>query len=65
MKAFISYSHKDEKYLQKLEIHLAQIKRDNIITSWTDNAILAGDNLSETINKELATSDLFIALLSP
>lgn len=65
MKAFISYSHKDKKYLQKLEIHLAQIKRDNIIQSWTDNKILAGDNLSETINAELSTSDLFIALLSP
>lgn len=65
MKAFISYSHQDEKYLKRLETHLAQIKREGLLESWTDNEINAGENLSEKISEELSGSDLFIALLSP
>lgn len=65
MKAFISYSHEDEKYLKRLETHLVQIKREGVLQSWTDNEIKVGENLSETISDELSNSDLFIALISP
>lgn len=65
MKAFISYSHQDEKYLKRLETHLVQIKREGILQSWTDNEINVGENLSDTISDELSSSDLFIALISP
>lgn len=64
MKAFISYSHEDEKYLKRLETHLVQIKREGILESWTDNEIKVGENLSEIISDELSSSDLFIALIS-
>ena len=65
MKAFISYSHRDEDYLKLLHRHLAQLKRDNLIDAWTDEKILAGDNLNNEISSSLENAQLFIALLSP
>jgi len=65
MKAFISYSHKDENYLTRLKTHLAQIRRDGQLREWTDKDIYAGSQLDATISRELESSQLFIALLSP
>jgi hypothetical protein len=39
---FISYSHQDQTLRQKLENHLANLKRQNIITSWYDGDITSG-----------------------
>lgn len=65
MKAFISYTHTDEKYLKRLQVHLTQMKREALLESWTDNEISAGENLSERIESNLNDSEIFIALLSP
>lgn len=65
MKAFISYSHKDSNYLERLKVHLAQMKRDGLITEWTDEEIHAGGSLNNTISDALTSSKLFLALLSP
>ena len=65
MKAFISYSHKDQQYLDMLEKHLAQIKRDNLLVAWTDHAIEAGGSLNKEITDVLNNSDIFLALISP
>lgn len=65
MKAFISYSHKDENYLERLKVHLAQMKREGIIAEWTDKEIHAGSSLDNEINNALATSEIFLALVSP
>jgi hypothetical protein len=65
MKAFISYSHKDENYLERLKIHLVQMKRDGLINEWTDEEINAGSSLNNVISDALDSSELFLALLSP
>jgi len=65
MKAFISYSHSDEFYLERLHVHLAQLKRDNLVDTWTDQAIMAGGKLEDSISIALNEADIFIALLSP
>lgn len=65
MKAFISYSHKDENYLERLKVHLAQMKREGLIDEWTDKEIHAGSSLGNVINDALVSSELFLALLSP
>lgn len=65
MKAFISYSHKDSKFLERLHTHLTQIKRDGKLTSWTDEIIPAGGAVNDHISNNLETSQIFIALLSP
>jgi hypothetical protein len=63
--AFISYSHADEKALERLHKHLAMLRRDNVISAWYDHAILPGAHLGNTIMAELAKSEVFLALLSP
>lgn len=65
MKAFISYSHKDIDYLEKLKVHLAQIRREGLITEWTDKEITVGANLDNSISSALSSSQLFISLVSP
>lgn len=65
MTAFISYSHADQTHLTNLEKHLAQVKRDGLLDSWTDHAIKPGGNLNIEILQALERSDLFLALVSP
>lgn len=65
MNAFISYSHQDTQILDLLHKHLSQLQRDGIITTWTDQEIIAGGNLTQNINTALNKSNLFIALLTP
>lgn len=65
MKAFISYSHKDEHFLERLKVHLAPMKRDRIIDEWSDVEIPAGSSLNNSIDNALEGSQLFIALVSP
>lgn len=63
--AFISYSHADEKALERLHKHLAMLTRDGSLKAWTDSEILAGDKFSKQIQENLNNSSLFLALLSP
>jgi len=65
MKAFISYSHIDERYVQRLHTHLAQMKRDGLIDTWYDREISAGTNLNQEISRHLKESNVFIAVTSP
>ncbi len=65
MKAFISYSHQDEGYLNLLHRHLAQLRRDNLIQDWTDKRILAGAKFDSQITSSLEDSQLFLGLISP
>lgn len=65
MKAFISYSHADERALERLHKHLAMLRRDELLSAWVDQEILPGSNLNETIRAHLDESDLFLALVSP
>jgi len=39
---FFSYSHEDEELLNRMENHLALLKRQNLIEAWHDRRILAG-----------------------
>ncbi len=64
-KAFISYSHRDERVLERLHVHMAVLKRDGKIASWYDKEILAGGNLDVNISSALSNSDIFLAIVSP
>lgn len=64
-KAFISYSHRDEKALDRLHKHLAMLGREGLIETWYDRNILAGGDIDREVQKALADSELFLALISP
>lgn len=63
--AFISYSHNDERMLTALHKHLSVMKREKVISTWYDRDILAGSRVHREIANALASSDVFLALVSP
>tara|TARA_R100000365_G_C2743090_1_gene71784 strand:- start:757 stop:1719 length:963 start_codon:yes stop_codon:yes gene_type:complete len=65
LKAFISYSHVDEYYVERLQKHLSMLKREGLIQSFYDRDIYVGDPLDEEIERNLAESQIFIAVVSP
>ncbi len=65
MKAFISYSHKDERVLERLHTHLVMLRRDGELNNWYDREILAGGDLDQEISEQLESCCLFLPLISP
>ena len=62
---FISYAHKDEELRQELEKHLAELERQKIVTTWSDEQIRPGEELDNAIQKELERADIILLLVSP
>jgi len=49
MKAFISYSHNDSGMLDMLHKHMIILKREGVVSTWTDREIIAGERLDNSI----------------
>jgi hypothetical protein len=63
-KVFISYSHKDEKWLRRLEVHLRPLVRDSDIDIWDDKRIQPGSNWREEIGKAVESAKVAVLLVS-
>lgn len=64
-KVFISYSHKDEKWLIKLQKHLKVLEKIGIdIEVWSDKNIQAGMKWREEIEDSLYSASVAILLIS-
>lgn len=61
---FISYSHKDKEWLDRLNVHLAPIKRNHSIVIWDDTTLRPGMQWDEEIKKALSSVQAAILLLS-
>ncbi|GJD58075.1 toll/interleukin-1 receptor domain-containing protein [Methylobacterium dankookense] len=64
VRIFVSYCHANAIQQAKLQVHLAQLKRDEVET-WFDGDMEAGDKLNTEISRKLRTADIFVALMSP
>ncbi|MHA6287236.1 toll/interleukin-1 receptor domain-containing protein [Maricaulis sp. CAU 1757] len=64
MRAFLSYAHEDERYKAQILKHLALMKREGLIDVWHDREIRVGQDIGNTIDANLESADLFIALIS-
>ncbi len=64
IEVFISYSHRDQALRQKLDNHLANLKRQNIITSWYDGDIKPGEELLPQIIEHLNKAQIILLLVS-
>ena len=62
---FFSYSHKDEALRDRLEVHLASLRRSGAISTWHDRRITAGDPLGQKIDENLERADIILLLISP
>ncbi len=61
---FMSYSHADEAMRDRLEKHLAMLKREGLIETWHDRRIVPGQPLDPTIMAQIESADVFLFLLS-
>lgn len=62
---FQSYCHADAEYSHRLEIQLAQLKRDGLLEDWSDRHIVPGRSISASIDSALATADIVTFLITP
>jgi formylglycine-generating enzyme required for sulfatase activity len=62
---FISYSHKDRAYLERLWIHLHPLETQYGLQRWDDSRLQPGDLWLEEIEKALQRAQVALLLVSP
>lgn len=62
---FVSYSHLDKKWLEKLNKSLVALERFTGIKAWSDTLILPGKQWNDEINKALSSTKIAVFLVSP
>lgn len=63
-KIFISYSHKDKSYLDRLMVHLRPLQKQGLIDAWADTRLQAGDKWKKEIEKALKEARAAILMIS-
>lgn len=63
-KVFISYSHKDALYLERMLVHLKPLIRDTDIDIWVDTRIQPGQKWNNEIEKALECAKIAILIIS-
>lgn len=63
-KIFISYSHKDREWLERLQVHLRPLERDGLVELWDDSRIRTGDEWRKEINDALNSAAAAALLIS-
>ena len=62
---FVSYSHKDEAWLELVRTHLATLHRQGLLFAWSDKDIRPGDAWQEEIEIAISEADVAVLLVSP
>ena len=63
-KVFISYSHKDTKWLDRLQVHLKPLEQEGKIDRWDDSEILPGMDWYNEIKRALEATKVAVLLIS-
>lgn len=63
-KVFISYSHKDEAWKDRLQTQLAVLQMQGLLSVWEDRQIEAGDDWYPEIEQALNSADVALLLIS-
>lgn len=63
-KIFISYSHQDESWKDRVETHLGVLARQGLLDVWSDRRIEVGEDWFDKIKAEIDQADAAILLIS-
>lgn len=64
IKVFISYSHKDEEWFKRLQVHLKPLQKNHGIDIWDDTRLTPGSKWREKIIKAVDDADIAILIIS-
>jgi hypothetical protein len=62
---FLSYSRKDEPLLRELEVHLAALRREGQVATWSDRMLEAGVEWEPELLRRLDSAQVLLLLISP
>jgi len=63
-RVFISYSHRDSAFLDRLMVHLKPLQRQGVLDPWVDTRLLAGERWKREIEKALKSARVAVLLIS-
>ena len=63
-KVFISYSHKDERWKDRLTTHLAVLSKQQLLEFWDDRKISAGEDWYSKIQQAIEAASIAVLLVS-
>jgi len=64
-KLFVSYSHRDDEWLERLKLHLALLERRGIVHIWSDTRIRVGEQWEAEIESALTESRAAVLMITP
>jgi hypothetical protein len=65
VRIFCSYSHRDDRWKQRLDEHFSLLRREGIVDYWHDRRIGPRDEWERAIDERLAECDIVLLLVSP
>ncbi len=65
IEVFISYAQEDSHLRYEIEKRLINLKRQNIVKTWHDQNISAGEEIVREIDRHLSTAQIILLLVSP
>jgi TIR domain/Clp amino terminal domain, pathogenicity island component len=63
-KIFVSYSHKDQRWVTRLDVHLRPMVNEGLISYWDDRKIKPGSKWRDEIRAALDTASIAILMIS-
>jgi predicted nucleotide-binding protein len=64
-KIFVSYSHEDRHWLNRLAQHIAVLERRGLVDLWSDARIEGGEYWEREIDNALSKAKVAVLLVSP
>lgn len=65
LKVFLSYSHNDSEWVERLMAHLNKADSKGLVEYWSDQKLIPGSNWKELITEAIKEAKVFVILVSP